>query len=427
MLAFGITILLLVLLILRMPVAVALSVSGVVGLYLIGGTRIATGLIETTVLSSVSSYELLTIPLFLLMAEFVVRSGIADELFESIVAWVGRAPAGLGISTALAGAGFGAISGSSTAAAATLSATTIPAMLKQGYEPKLATGIVAISGTLSMLIPPSIALVIYAIIADVSIGKLLIAGIIPGLLVAATIIATTLFLVWRNPESAPIGRAYSIKEKLYSLRVAGPMVALFGAVMGTIYLGLATVTEAAGIGAFGAFLLALLRRRLTTVGIMECAVNAARTSLMIMFIIIGGHLFGYFITLTQTTQSIVSWFQVNEVSPFAFLTFALVFYLILGCFMDQIAIQVLTVPIMLPLVISIGYDPIWFGVFVVLMAEVGLVTPPLGLNVFVVSKYTGRSLQEVFTGVAPHVATHLILVIILTVFPWLVLWLPSNM
>src|SRR5690606_21817451 len=244
------------------PVAIALAVSGSVGLYMIGGMPMLLGILETTPLSTVSSYELITIPMFILMAEFVVLSGVADDLFAAAVAWIGRVRGGLAMATAVAGAGFGAISGSSTAAAATLSSTTIPAMLKQGYEPRLACGVVAISGTLAMLIPPSIALVLYGIIADVNIGDLLIAGIIPGLLVTLTIIATVAFLVWQDPDRAPAGRRYTMREKISSLRVVAPLLFLFFAVTGTIYTGIATPTEASGIGAFGAMLIALKSGRL---------------------------------------------------------------------------------------------------------------------------------------------------------------------
>ena len=214
MITFGITILLFILLTIGTPVAFSLITAGSIGLYLVGGWEAVTGVLSTTPLSSVASYELISVPMFLLMAEFVIMSGVADNLFKAAATWVGRVPGGLGMATALAGAGFGAISGSSTASAATLSSTTMPAMLKQGYEPKLAGGVVAISGTLAMLIPPSIALVLYGIIADVSIGALLIGGVIPGILVTFTIMATVWVLVTLDPKSAPRGRAYSMREKL---------------------------------------------------------------------------------------------------------------------------------------------------------------------------------------------------------------------
>ncbi|MEO5702093.1 MAG: TRAP transporter large permease [Casimicrobiaceae bacterium] len=427
MLALGVTIFLFVLLAVGMPVGFALAVAGTVGLYLIGGASTVYGLVETTAVSAVSSYELITVPMFLLMADFVILSGVADELFNAAAKWVGRVRGGLGIATAIAGAAFGAISGSSTASAATLSATTIPAMLKQGYEPKMACGVVAISGTLAMLIPPSIALVLYGIIADVSIGALLIAGIVPGILVTLTIALTVYVLVVLDPSRAPRGQSYTLREKVASLRVAGPMILLFMAVTGIIYAGVATPTEAAGIGAFGAMLLAWRARRVTLASLRDAATGAAGTSCMVFMIILGAKIFAYFFTLTQTTQQLVAFVGSLHVSPYLILALILAGYFVLGCIMDQIAILVLTVPIVLPVIKALGFDPVWFGVIVVVLAEVGLLTPPVGLNAYVVSRYTGRAVGEVFSGIWPHVCAHLVLLAILVAFPSLILWLPSTM
>jgi len=285
-LLFGITVAMFALLAGGMPVAFALGVAGATGLYLFGGMPMVIGILDTTPLSSVASYELITVPMFLLMAEFVILSGVANDLFKAAATWVGRVPGGLGVATAIAGAGFGAISGSSTAAAATLSATTIPAMMKQGYEPKMACGVVAISGTLAMLIPPSIALVLYGIIADVSIGKLLIGGVIPGLLVTLTIALTVVVLVFMDPSRAPAGRRFTWREKFESLKVTGPMLGLFLAVTGSIYLGIATPTEASGLGAFGALLLAWRAGKITWPTLRGALVDAATTSCMIFMIIL---------------------------------------------------------------------------------------------------------------------------------------------
>jgi tripartite ATP-independent transporter DctM subunit len=419
--------LLAVLLFVGMPVGFALAVSGAAGLWLMGGTSLLIGILDTAPLSSVASYELITIPMFILMAEFVILSGVADDLFKAAATWVGRVPGGLGIATAFAGAGFGAISGSSTASAATLSATTIPAMLRHNYEPKLACGVVAISGTLAMLIPPSIALVLYGIIADVSIGKLLIGGVIPGIMITLTIALTVLYLVWRDPSRAPAGPSYTWREKLASLTVAGPMIVLFAAVTGVIYVGIATPTEAAGLGAAGAFLLALWQGKLTPKTTLHALKAAAVTTCMILMIILGAKIFGYFFTLTQVTQELVRLIASLPVSRYVVLTLILAIYFILGCIMDQVAILILTVPVILPVMQALGFDPVWFGVIVILMAEIGLVTPPLGLNVFVVAKYTGRPLQEIFAGVWPHVFAHLIAVALMCAFPQIILWLPSKM
>lgn len=427
MLALGATIFLLLLLAIGTPVGFALAIAGAAGLYVKGGLGMVLGVLETTPLSAASSYELVTIPMFLLMAQFVILSGIADDLFKAAATWVGRVPGGLGMATAIAGAGFGAISGSSTAAAATLSATSIPAMLQRRYEPKLACGVVAISGTLAMLIPPSVAMILYGLIADVDIGKLLIAGIIPGLLVTLTIILTVLALVLLRPESAPAGQRYTWAEKWASLRVVGPTGALFALVTGVIYLGVATPTEASALGAFGSFAIAWLAGRVTWKTTMHALVHAARTSCMIVMIILGASVFGYFFTLTQATQEIVAGLASLEWSRWLILAFLLAIYVVLGCFMDQIAILILTVPVVLPIIKTLDFDPIWFGVLVILTAEVGMVTPPVGLNVFVVARYTGRSLSEIFLGVFPHVIAHLFLLAILVSFPQIILWLPSTM
>ena len=427
MLALSITLFLLVMLAIGVPVGFALAISGAAGLYFIGGLNMVLGIMDTAPLSAASSYELITVPMFLLMAEFVIISGVADDLFKAASTWVGRIPGGLGIATAFAGAGFGAISGSSTASAATLSSTSIPAMLKAGYEPKLACGVVAISGTLAMLIPPSIALVLFGIIADVSIGELLIGGVIPGLMVTLAISLTVLYLVWRDPRRAPVGQKYTFKEKFLSLKVVWPMLLLFMAVTGIIYLGVATPTEAAGIGAFGAYLIALFMGRAGFSATRQALMRAAQTTCMIIMIILGAHFFGYFLTVTQTTQQIVAAIGGWPVDRWVIMAMIILIYLILGCFMDQVAILILTIPVMLPVIKALGFDPVWFGVMVVVLAEVGMVTPPVGLNVFVVSRYTRRPLDEVFRGVGPHVVAHLIVIALFCLFPQLILWLPQTM
>jgi C4-dicarboxylate transporter DctM subunit len=422
-----ITVLLFALLTIGMPVAFTLAFCGALGLYLVGGWEAMAGVLSTAPLSTASTYELISVPLFILMAEFVIMSGVADNLFKAAATWVGRVPGGLAMATALAGAGFGAISGSSTASAATLSSTTMPAMLRQGYEPKLAGGVVAISGTLAMLIPPSIALVLYGIIADVSIGSLLIGGVIPGILVMLTIMGTVWVLVTINPAAAPRGQAYSLREKLKSLRVVGPMLFLFMAVTGVIYTGIATPTEASGLGAFGAFLIALWERKVNLAAMSRALTHAAHAACMIIMIIVCAKVFGYFFTLTQSTQALVGWVSALDVSRWVILAMILFGYLVLGCLMDQVAILILTVPIVLPVVKVLGFDPVWFGVVIILMAEVGLVTPPIGLNVFVVARYARRPLAEIFGGVWPHVFSHLLLVVVLVAFPQIILWLPSQM
>ena len=410
-----------------LPVGFAMAVSGAAGLWALGGPGMVMGILQTSPLSVVSSYELLTIPMFLLMAELVLVSGVADDLFRAAAAWVGRIPGGLGMATALAGAGFGAICGSSTASAATLSSTSLPAMLKQGYEPRMASGVVAISGTLSMLLPTSIALVIYGLLAEVNIGKLLVSGIIPAILVTITIMLTILLLVWEDPRRAPSVRGVPWADRFRMLGSVGPMLILFGIVTGVIYTGVATPTEASAFGALGAFFLALQRGKLTFASGVKSFQHAAQGTCMITMILVGASIFGYFFTITQVTQGLVDWVGSLEVSRWVIITLILCGYIILGSFMDQIAILVLTVPIVLPLIKSLGFDPIWFGVVKIVTAEVGMITPPIGLNCFIVARYANRPVSDVFHGIWPHFVAHLIAIAILVAFPAIVLWLPSRM
>jgi tripartite ATP-independent transporter DctM subunit len=424
--ALALVLVLFVLLGIGMPVGFALAVAGAAGLYHLGGLDMVLGILDTVPLSSASSYELVTIPMFLLMAEFIIMSKIADDLFESATKFVGHLPGGLGVATAVAGAGFGAISGSSTAAAATLSAACIPAMIKQGYEPRMAYGVVAISGTLAMLIPPSIAIVLYAIIAGESIGPMLIAGVIPGLLVTLTIALTVVLLVLLDRTRAPVTPRASWKERIASLRITGPMVALMLLVTGVIYLGIATPTEASALGAFGAFVLAIRAGRIDAKSLWQALTLAAGASCMIAMIIVGAKIFGYFFAMTQATQDLVAFISGLGMNRYVVLFLILAMYLVLGCLLDQIAILILTVPVVLPIMKALAFDPMWFGIIVIVMAEVGMVTPPVGLNVFVVARVNNRPAAEIFRGVWPHVVAHLILVAILVAFPALVLWLPAT-
>lgn len=422
-----ITLLLLVLLFVRCPVGFALAIAGSLGLYIVGGSSAVIGILSSMPKETAASYEFLTIPMFLLMAEFVLRSGVADDLFRCASAWFGRIPGGLGIATAMAGAGFGAICGSSTASAATLSSTSLRAMLEQGYEPRLASGSVAISGTLAMLIPPSIAMVIYGLLADVGIAQLLVAGIIPGILVTFTIGATVFLLAKITPAHAPLAPAISLHEKIVLLKGVGPMLLLLFAVTGMIYTGIATPTEASALGAFFAGVLYVLRRGFQREEIFTLLSRSIRTACMIGIILLGAHIFSTFFALTQTTQNLVEWVGGLEVNRWVIMMTLVVVYLILGCFLDQMAILVLTIPIVAPMVEQLGFDLIWFGIVVIVIAELGLVTPPMGLNAFVVSKYSGIAVTEVFHGIVPHILAHFVVIALLLLFPAIVLWLPAQM
>lgn len=422
-----IVVLLLGLLVLGAPIGFALGIAGMVGLTMVAGLEAAVGVLATSPLSTVTAYELLTLPMFLLMAEFVIISRIADDLFDCIARWTGRLPGALAIATAFAGAGFGAISGSSTAGAATLSSVSLPAMLRHGYERKMANGVVAISGTLAMLIPPSIALILYGILTDLSIAKLLMAGVVPGIAITLLISATVLLLVFLDPSRAPAAPRYSWSEKFYSLRYTGPMLLLIAAVLGTIYMGIATPTEASAMGALGAFLITVARRAISPALLFKALQNASVTTAMIVIIIIGAHVFGYALTLTQATQSFIATIASLDLNRYVVLGLILLLKLLLGCFLDQVAILLLTVPIMVPLIVHLGFDPIWFGVILVVTAEVGMVTPPVGMNAFVVAKYTNQPVEDVFAGIWPHFIAHILAIIVLVAFPQIILWLPETM
>lgn len=410
-----------------LPVALSLLLGGGIGLLLVGGWPLLKGVLSTAPASALSSYELLTIPMFLLMAEFMVVSGISSNLFNAIATWTSRRRGGLGIATALTGAAFGAISGSSAAAAATLSTTSVPAMERAGYEQRFATGIVSISGTLAMLIPPSIAIIFYGLLSGADIGRLLIAGIVPGILVTLTIAATIWIMILLKPELAPRGQKTTWLQKLQSLKVTAPFILLFGLVTGFIYLGIATPVESSALGATGALLLTLASGKLTLANFRLALVKTCITSAMIGLIIVCAQLYGTFLTITGATQSLIEWVSSAGLHPAIFIGCLMLLYLVLGCFLDQISILILTVPVALPLVVSLGYDPIWFGIIIILLAEVGIVTPPVGLNVFVVSRVTGVPVEKVFSGVYPHVFAHILLIILLVSFPAIIMWLPSHM
>ena len=422
-----VVLLMLAMLALGAPIGFTLLTCGTIGVFTVGGANAMLGVLASMPHDLAGKYEFLTIPMFLLMAEFVLRSGIADDLFRAAAAWCGRVPGGLGMATALAGAGFGAICGSSTASAATLSATSLPAMLKQGYEPRMAAGVVAISGTLAMLIPPSIAMVVYGLLADVNIAKLLVAGIVPALFVTAAIMLTTYYLAVKDPSRAPKSPQFTWVEKLKLLRFVGPMLVLMAAVTGIIYTGVATPTEASALGALIAGILYFTRARRSQAEVIDLFGRAARTSCMIAIILLGAHVFSTFFVLTQTTQSIIAWVGQLPVPAWVIIGILILGYLGLGCFLDQMAILVLTVPIVAPLVASLGFDLIWFGVIKIVTAELGMVTPPLGLNCFVVSRYSKTRVEDVFRGTMPHVFAHLVALAILVLFPALTLWLPSQM
>lgn len=420
--------LLFLLLVIGMPVGFATAFAGAAGVFWVSGWDSVLAFLKDVPLSVSSENVLATIPMFILMAEFMLRSGIVDDIFETLDAWIGGVRGGLGVVTILTGAGFAAVSGSSTAAAAAMAPTTIPQMVKRGYRESMAAGLCAVVGTLAIMIPPSNGLILYAVIADVSIGKMLIAGIVPGLIATAVLLVCLYAVLLRHPDWGPANeKNVSWRQRILLLRKVGPMLALIVLSISLIYLGIATATEAGALGAFGAFVILILKRRLTMRTLLEALVSTARTSTMITMFIIGATITGYFLTLSQVSQDLVAYLAAAHISRYAVLAAALGLHLILGVFMEQISILVLIIPITLPIITALGFDPIWYGILNTLLAEIGLVMPPIGLNLFVVQRYSKQQLASIFAGVTPFMIGLIVLVFLLIAYPSLSLWLPNRM
>lgn len=427
MLLASIIILLIVLIMLRVPVSFVIFATGILGLLAMGGLDLVLPVMETAPATAVRSTSLTAIPLFMLMAQFMLMSGLLDSLFDAARGLVGRMPGGTGIASIGAGTAFAAVSGSSTAAAATLAQTSTTRMLREGYRPDVASGLVASVGTLAAMIPPSIILVFYAITAEASVGDVLIAGLFPGILIACAMALTMYLGMMRNRDSIPMGTRSSMKDKLKYLGQASPLLIVFLAVVGSIFLGVATPTEAAALGAFAALFLVVVRGRFTMLGMGRCLVETVKSTAMILAIIMSAHVLGHFLTETRAAPRLVTAIENSALPVLAIMALIAVFYVVLGFFMDQIAIIALTVPIVLPVVVGLGYDPVWFGIFMVLLAEVGMVTPPMGINVFVVSKSANMAPMTVFKGAFPYVVAMLVMAAIFLLWPDLVMWVPNLM
>lgn len=422
-----ILLLLLALIIVGVPVSFAILATGVVGLLSIGGPELLNGVSQFAPASSVMSYSLSAAPLFIFMANLVLKSGLVDHLFTAARVIVGRAKGGTGVASVAAGAIFAAVSGSSTASAATLGQTSTVKMINEGYAPKTASGLVAVVGTLAAMIPPSIILVFYAVTADVGVGDVLIAGIVPGLIIAVMLIGTMYLTGLSRSSAMPGGTQTTLREKFGAAINALPVLALFAVVIGLVFFGIATPTESAAVGCIAAFILLCVRRKATIENLIAAFVESIKTSAMILAIIIGAELFGHFLVETRLAPRLVDWMSGLPFSPFVVMIIVALFYVILGFFLDQIAILALTVPVVLPLVEQFGYDPVWFGIFIVLLAEVGLVTPPMGLNAFVVARSANRPVGEVFIGAVPYIIAMLIVALVFLIWPEIVLWFPTYM
>jgi C4-dicarboxylate transporter, DctM subunit len=423
-----VVILLVALLALGMPVAFSLGISGLMGLYFVDGFDAAYSVLSTVPYRSAANYTLTTVPMFILMAHFVSASGIVGDVFTAAQRWLERLPGGLAIASVLASAGVGAMSGSSTASAATMSSIAVPEMRKRGYSAHVAAGVVTVAGTLAIMIPPSIGLVLYGIITENSVGKLLIAGIIPGAMTA--VLYCVGIVAWNKIRPASMPQAtneFTWRDRWRSFKPLWAFMILSVLVIGSMYVGWATPTEAASVGAFGGFFIPLLQGRLGLQGIKEAVLKTVRLTTMIFTIIIGAMIFGYFLTLTQATQDLIHFIGNQSLPSWMILGLVLVILIGLGCMLDQIAILLITLPLMYPLVTSLGYDPIWFGVICVKVGEIGMVTPPVGMNAYVVSASTGIPLDQVFRGIGVMLLLELISLALLLGIPSLATWLPSMM
>ena len=416
------------LMLLRVPVGMAMGLVGITGYSVVAGLSPALKLVGQTSLRTVTDYTFGVIPMFMLMGAFVSVSGISRELFKAANAMIGHLRGGLGVATVLACGGFAAISGSSVATAATFSGVAYPEMRRFGYPESFSTGVIAAGGTLGAMLPPSTVLAVYAILTQQDIGKLFMAGIIPGLL-AMLLYVTTVFIIVRvRPDWLPRGEATTWATRLAELKNVWSALLLFIFVIGGLYGGFFTPTEAGGVSASGAFLLGLARRKLDRAKIKEALLAATRTAAAVFTVLIGALMFGYFLTITQTPQKITEYLTHLGVGPYGVLILILLMYLVLGCLMDAMAMIILTVPIIFPVVQQMGFDPIWFGIIIVMTVELGLITPPVGMNVFVIkSVVPDVSFSTIFRGVSPFVVTDILRLAILILFPMLALWLPGKM
>ena len=421
--------LLVFLLFLGMPVAFVMMFVGFLGIGYLTSAPAALSVVAKTVYEVGAHYPYTIIPLFVLMGGLAGNAGITRDLYEAFDKWFRKLPGGLGIATIAACACFAALSGSSVAAAAAMGRIAIPEMRRFNYAPKFAAGIVAAGGTLSFLIPPSLGFVVYGMLTEQSIGKLLVAGIIPGILLSLAFIGILVFQVRMDPRLAPATSGeVGWKDKFLALSGVWQTLLVFFLVMGGIYLGFINPTEAGGVGATALFAIALANRRLTLKDIFTSLSEALRISVMVLFLVAGANVFSYFLALSTIPTAVSSWMTSLEVSRYVILAIIVMIYLLLGCFLDAISMMVLTMPVVFPVVRTLGFDPIYFGVICVLMMEAGLITPPVGLNVYTVAGVAKDvPMEEIFRGALPFLISMIAITILITAFPKIALFLPSMM
>ncbi len=424
------TIFLMVILLLGFPVGFSMAFAGLTGLVYLIGSEVSYNVAKINTYDAVAVYFFVVIPFFLLMGFLILHAGIGAKLYNAGIKVFGRLPGGLAVGTVAGCGGFAAICGDSVASAATMGSVSIPEMKRYNYDDSLATGSVAAGGTLGILIPPSIGFVVYGIITEQSIGKMFMAGIIPGIILTLGFALAVYVQCLINPKLGPKSEKFTLHEIAWSILSIWPVGALFAAVIGGIYSGVLTPTEAGGVGASGALLIALFAKGFNRQKLFDALLEATTTSAMIFTILIGVGLLGYFVTLTDIPLAFANFLNSLDVSRYIIYVLILLLYLVLGMVMNIIPMMMLTLPILFPTVVGLGFDPIWFGVIMVIMMEMGQITPPIGINVFVihgVAKKYNISMATIYRGIIPFVVVEIIVIILLTIFPDIVLWLPNSM
>jgi C4-dicarboxylate transporter DctM subunit len=417
---------LMVLLVCSMPVAVAMGVVGVVGFAAVVKGKAAMAVLSADLYDVFSNYSLTVIPLFVFMGQVAFHTGISRRLFAAANSWLSALRGGLAMATIGACAAFGAICGSGPATAATMAAVALPEMKRFKYDDALASGTVAAGGGLGMLIPPSVVFIVYGILTEQSIGKLFIAGLVPGIVVAILFCLTIAVLCRLNPRLAPPAVKVSWRERFRSLSGVVEMLILFVFVMGGMFAGWFTPTEGAAVGAAGSIIVAAVGRNLTWKMLVQAGMETIRTSCMVLVIVAGATMFGHFLAVTGLPTGFAGWLSTLPLPAWMIMVVVILFYLFVGCFIDSLALVLLTVPIFFPVIRRLGYDPIWFGVMIVLVTQMGVITPPVGVNAYVVSGIE-RSipLQTVFRGAVPFLVTLIIACVLLMIFPQLATGLPQ--
>ncbi len=419
---------LLALLFLRMPIGIAMALVGAFGIAALNSVGAALHTLGSFPYSHAAVQALSVIPLFVLMGNFAAVSGMSSDLFTAAHAWIGHRRGGLASATILACAGFAALSGSSVASAITMGRVTLPEMRRYHYDPRLATGAVAAGGTLGILIPPSTVLVVYGILTEQSIGKLFLAGFLPGLLLTALFIVTVVIVCAFRPHYGPPGRRVALRERWSALGGAGAFFVVLVATIGGMYAGVFTVTEAAAVGAGLTLAHALWRRRLTFAALTDALLQTVRTTAMVFLILIGAHIFSPFLAMSRIPVDLASALTGLALPALAVLAVLLVAYIMLGMFLEGFAILVLTVPIVYPIVLALNLDPIWYGIFMVIVLEMGLISPPVGINVFVVKGVAEDvPMGRIFVGILPFWVAMMACVMLVIAFPQIALILPNTM